>query len=42
MPELDGLMAGSKGPGRAERRRKAIVQTVLVSAQALVPEGIVA
>jgi AcrR family transcriptional regulator len=35
LPELDGLMAGSKGPGRAERRRKAIVQTVLVSAQAL-------
>jgi AcrR family transcriptional regulator len=37
LPELDGLMAG-KGSSRAERRRKAIVQTVLLAARALVPE----
>jgi AcrR family transcriptional regulator len=35
LPELDGLMAGSKGSGRAERRRKAIVRTVLLAAQEL-------
>jgi AcrR family transcriptional regulator len=37
LPELDGLMAG-KGSSRAERRRKAIVQTVLLAAQALVQD----
>ncbi|WP_284983532.1 TetR family transcriptional regulator [Arthrobacter sp. efr-133-TYG-118] len=35
LPELDGLMAGSKGSSRAERRRKAIVQTVLLAAREL-------
>ncbi|MHC6222572.1 TetR/AcrR family transcriptional regulator [Arthrobacter sp. MMS24-S77] len=35
LPELDGLMAGSKEPSRAERRRKAIVQTTLLAARAL-------
>ncbi|WP_442544488.1 TetR/AcrR family transcriptional regulator [Arthrobacter sp. KN11-1C] len=35
LPELDGLMAGSKGAIRVERRRKAIVRTVLLAAQAL-------
>lgn len=36
LPELDGLMAaGSKGSMRAERRRKTIVRTVLLAAQAL-------
>lgn len=37
LPELDGLMAG-KGSSRAERRRKAIVKTVLLAARALVAE----
>jgi AcrR family transcriptional regulator len=36
LPQLDGLSAGSD-PGRAERRRAAVVRTVHVAAEALLP-----
>ncbi|WP_423182607.1 TetR/AcrR family transcriptional regulator [Arthrobacter sp. NyZ413] len=38
LPELDGLMAG-KEPSRVERRRKAIVMTVLSAARGLAQEA---
>jgi hypothetical protein len=36
LPQLDGLIAGSD-PGRSERRRAAVVRTVHVAAEALLP-----
>jgi hypothetical protein len=36
LPQLDGLIAGSN-PGRSERRRAAVVRTVHVAAEALLP-----
>lgn len=38
LPELDGLMAGSV-PGRAERRRAAIVRTVHLAAEGMKPSA---